>query len=173
MTIESLITNQIAALGSTYRAFVESEYVETTAAAFAEALQLTGRQVEVLENALTLYLLLIFSREDVIDFLTRNCDLSPSDTESLWTAVEATLPDGVAAAIETTRNLGEGENTLTLEHEIAEAEEALSSLHGIRTMASDMHVAIDTPETVYRSNQDAILEPASTVPPPPRWESDD
>lgn len=181
--IEELITHRIAALGPDYREFVESDYVPEAAAAFGDAEGLIGRRVEVLENAILLYLLLIFSSEETINFIARNCDMAPSEAASLWVGITSTLPEGMAAAIEfarTSLETGAGTASATpLATEIAEAEQALWSLPHIRTMADDMKASPNPPteaavlpeEHVHSSSQVDILPNGNTLP-EPRWESE-
>lgn len=181
--IEELITNRIETLGPEYREFVESEFVVEAAATFADALQLTGRQIEVLENAILLYLLLIFTQEETIDFIARNCDLAHSEATTLWFGIVSTLPEGVVFDLEVLRGSVEApaplDSTPALATEIAETEQAIWALPSIRTMADDMQASPNPPtaavvppeEQVYSSTQADILPNGNTMP-TPRWESE-
>ena len=182
MTIESLITDRITGLGPDYRTFVESDFIEDVATNFAGTLNLTARQVEVIENAIVMYFLLIFSSEEAAGFLSRNLDLGPDQAEGLWLAIQSTMPDGLVAMIDATKQLANeaSESEIdSLRSEIAETEEALWSLQGIRTMASDIQASPNPPtaavvppeEQVHSSTQADILPNGNTMP-TPRWESE-
>lgn len=176
MTADSFITNQIDALGLEYREFVESDFATEAAGTFAESLNLQGRATEVLENTIFLYLLMIFSREDAVDFITRNCDLPPSEAATLWNAIEATLPEGLQSLIEATRNTVNetAPDSQQLASEIAETEDALSSLQGIRTMAADMQSVAPAAhaEQVHTSSQEEILTPKAAFGGQQRWDTE-
>lgn len=183
--IEEFITSRISVLGPDYRAFVESEYVTEAAATFAAAEGFTGRQLEVLENAILLYLLLIFSAEETVDFIAKNCDMAPSEAILFWFGITSTLPEGMETAIEVARasvNTAAREapaEITPLANEIAETEQALWSLSGIHTMADDMKASgqtamsapVATEEHVHSSSQADILPNGNTLP-EPRWESE-
>lgn len=175
MTADSFITNQIDALGPEYREFVESDFATEAAGAFAESLNLQGRAAEVLENTIFLYLLMVFSKEDAVDFITRNCDLPPSEASTLWSAIEATLPEGLRSLIEATKNsvTEPGIESTELASEIAEAEEALSSLQGIRTMAADIEAIEPSAHTehTHSSAQADILPQQTPVGGEQRWDT--
>jgi hypothetical protein len=180
MTSETLIENQISLLGPEYRAFVESPFIEEMAVTFGEQLTFSPRQVDIFENALFLFLTLIFTAEETKDFIVRNCDLPPSEAELVWSAIESSLPEGMLALISEARyalqtdaplTTSSAQPVATLENEIAEAEHEFASMQGIRTMATDMRMrpAAPSAETTYRSSQADILP---TPTPAPRWESE-
>ena len=176
--IEELITNRITALGPEYRVFIESDFVVEAAHTFADTLQLTGRQVEVLENAILLYLLLIFTQEETIEFIARNCDLAHSEATTLWFGIASALPEGVALNLETVRNSIDKSqaptSTPNLASEIAETEKSLESLQGIRTMAADMHAVAPGSHTeqTHRSTQEEILTPKAAIGGEQRWDTE-
>lgn len=183
MTIESIITDRIVGLGPEYRSFVESDFIEEAAFNFAASLNLTGRRVEVLENAIIMYFLLIFSSDEAAGFLSRNLDLGPNEATEMWLAIQSTMPEGLVATIESTRQLANDAapetNNDSLSSEIAETEKALWALPNIRTMADDMQASPNPPtsaavlpeEQVHSSSQADILPNGNTMP-TPRWESD-
>ncbi len=182
-----IISTRLANLDQEYRAFVESDFIEEAAEAFSEPLNISGRNLEVLQNSFYLYLLFFLNKESTIEFISTNCDLPKQDASELFAAFETSLPDGLNEMIrgEYIRQNHAGDQP-GLDSEIAEAEQNLTEIQGLRTMAGDASVVAQAPVNTYQSSQAKILtrpeEPAvptpTVLPPrpptdnPPRWGSE-
>lgn len=176
---KDIIENRMLQITAEYRLFIESDFIETAVAEFSQSIGLSGRALEVLENALTIYLLAILDHDQTVLFISRHCDLLPSDSEILWTALELVIPEQIKKNIEV---LQKTQNVTVLQAEISAAEHDLASLQNVRTMSHDMEVAQGHPimpapvtETTYQSSQADILRPpvaAPTVNETPRWDTE-
>ncbi|MBP6924533.1 MAG: hypothetical protein KBC62_03905 [Candidatus Pacebacteria bacterium] len=170
---QEIITTRLAGLSPQYRSFIESDFITEVATSFGEASLFNERQTEILENALTFYLLFLMSEEETASFISRNCDMSLLDANILLSGILGTLPEGIDAMVRTQFLQMGSAPTAILASEIAETEKAFENIQGIRTMAADMREAQNQVPT-YQSNQADIITP--DIPPPPnngpRWETD-
>jgi hypothetical protein len=173
MTTDTLIETRLSILSPDYRAFVESDFIEMMAISFGEVHSFNSNQLSVLENAITLYLLFIFSKEETIKFISDSCKIPLPDAQGLFAAVELTLPAEVRPLITESYRLIQGNKEPNpLANEIAETEQVFASLQGIRTMAGDIHsIKDDVP--VHTSSQAELLN-RNLAPetPPNRWDTD-
>lgn len=170
---EEIITTRISVLSPQYRLFIESGFTEELANTFGSAYSFSDRKVEILENAITLYLLFFLSDVDTIDFISRNCELSPDEASSLFWGIIAAFPEGLYQMVQAQFLALQGEQKLA--SEIAETEKAFESLQGIRTMATDMREAQTHHVPTHQSSQSDLIRPTTPPPPPqngPRWETD-
>jgi hypothetical protein len=165
---QEIITTRLAELSPNYRDFIESDFTGEAAQTFGEASGFDQRKIEILENAFAFYLLLFFDEQITISFIARNCDISEEDATLLFTAMRATLPEGLDAMVQ-----AETAPQTTLGSEIAETEKALENIQGIRTMAGDMKEA-QTNVPTHQSSQSDLIQPSTPTPPPTgtRWETD-
>lgn len=173
---EEIISARISALNPAYQAFVQSDFIGEVAVTFAEVYSFDARKVDILENAITLYLLLFLSREDATLFISRNCDLPLPEAEMLFTGIVSTLPEGLEEMISTQFSQLQTEDvkSTVLASEIAETEKAFENLQGIRTMAKDMREVQTESVSTHQSSQSDIIQPATPPLPTngPRWETD-
>lgn len=171
---EELITQRIASLSPAYKAFIESNFAEIASRTFGEANAFDARKVEILENALTFYLLFLFDEQMTVSFIARNCELSIEDATVLFTGIRITLPDGLDAIIQSQPQSLQNNTPTVLASEIAETEKVFENLQGIRTMAGDMKEA-QTHVPTYQSSQADLIRPVAPPVPTsngPRWETD-
>ena len=172
---QEIITNRIAQLSPQYRNFIESEFTTEVANSFGEASGFDERRIEILENALTFYLLFLLSEEDTVAFISRNCGLSLDDASILFSGIVISLPEGVDALVRAQFSQMETAPTTGLATEIAQTERDLEDLQGIRTMATDMRDAQTHHVPTHQSSQSDIIQSATPTPPPqtgPHWETD-
>lgn len=172
---EDIIENRIAQLSPDYKAFIESDFIGEAASTFSEASGFSERQTEILENALTFYLLFFLSEADAIAFISRNCDLSLDDADLLFKGIKSTFPEGVDALVRSQYSQVQSAPTEKLASEIAETERAIENLQGIRTMAGDMREAQTHHTPTYQSSQSDLIRSGTPTPPPqngPQWETD-
>jgi hypothetical protein len=170
---EEIITARIAQLSPAYQEFILSDFISEVSTTFAEAYSFDERKIEILENAVTLYLLLLLNADDTTTFISRNCDLPPAEAETLFAGIVSTLPEGLEAMV-TSQFSKMSVGPAALASEIAETEKAFENLQGIRTMAGDMKDAETHSAPTYQSSQSDLIRP-TTPPPPnngPHWETD-
>lgn len=180
-----LLEKRIAELSPLYRDFVESGFVENAAVLFADSENLSGRNVDVLENAFFFYLLSLLNEQETATFIGTECRLPQSKAENLLFAFTTSLPKDLNEHIKNEYIKLHQETAVapSLTLEIAETERAFEELHHIRTMAHDMNEARVhpitpqmMPEVTHRSSQDDILSnPQATLktnPSTPRWDTE-
>ena len=97
---EKIIQEQLNKLSPDYKSFVESDFTELTALAFAEDLDLNEQQVGVFENGLMLYLLFFLSKAQFAGFLTTECNIPARDAQLVVAAISSGLPPVVAAGLD-------------------------------------------------------------------------
>lgn len=180
----NIVEKRIAELTPEYRDFIESSFVENAAALFAESVKLTGRNIEILENAFFFYLLSLFNEKEASEFISSQCGIPPSTAEGVMFAFTASLAGGLNDLITSDYNalFSASSDSVNLASDIKETEKAIEGLTHMRTMAGDMeeakgHSAMQTPaaETTYQSSQADILQPTPATPvvnEPPRWDSE-
>jgi hypothetical protein len=157
---------------------LRSDFVEEAASGFGADAGLNEDQITLLENGFIYYLLFIFSKDDLVQYLSENTlsALSAQDAFEISSAFISTLPEVYNGRSEINEE-DEFIKDTSLATEIAETEQAYSSLQSIRTMAHDMntaHTTVDAP--VYTSRQADILNRESVTATPkndgPRWDSE-
>lgn len=172
---QEIITSRLSQLSPQYRSFIESDFVSDITTTFGEASGFNERQTEILENALTFYLLFFMSETDTVSFISRNCDISPSDAGVLFSGILASLPEGIDTMVRAQFSQMETAPEAGLASEIAQTERDFENLQGIRTMAADMREAQTHHVPTYQSNQSDLIQSGTPTPPPqngPRWETD-
>ena len=176
--MEPLIEERLAGLNPEYRLFVESDFAETVAETLGEYHGFNERQLDVLENAITLYLLFFLNSEESVTFLGIHCDLDLESATSLFYAIKASLPEGLEGMIETSFATFNTISADTFTEEIAETEKMYASIQGLRTMAGDAKEVQTHEEPVYQSSQSSLLRPTTPPTPPaphssiPRWDTE-
>lgn len=176
--MEPLIEERIAGLNPEYRLFVESDFAETVAETLGEYHGFNERQLDVLENTITLYLLFFLNSEEAVTFLGIHCGLDPESATSLFYAIKASLPEGLEGMVETSFATFNPKNTDSFTEDMAETEKMYASIQGLRTMAGDAQVVQAHEEPVYQSSQSALLRPTTPPLPPaphsstPRWDTE-
>jgi hypothetical protein len=184
--IDPIIENRFKELPSSYRDFVASEFPQEIAEVFASSLNLTPDQTDILENGLILYLLFFFTQAELVEYVINNTGADAVETEAVISTICKNLPDFADNTDyeEARHELAEANSSLN--SDIAETENALRSIEGLRTMAGDASVAVQAPVNTYQSSQTEILtrseeqaDPEPTVLPlapptntPPRWGSE-
>lgn len=172
---DQLIENRLSNLTPEYRSFIESSFVTDASLSFAEKLDISGRKVEVLENAFYLYLLSFIPVERVGKMISDACALPLTEGIAITYAFVSSLPPEFPKLIEAEHAFLVSKQTPTLATEIAETEKAFENLQGIRTMAGDMREVQAHSVPTYQSTQADLIRPTTTPPPPntgPRWETD-
>lgn len=161
-----------------YREFIVDGSTSDIALLLGNVHTMGDEGLQVLENAIDLYLLFFLNREELALFLSRQCALSPEAAEALAAAIILALPEDVRDARENTLTVQQiNPANPTLSTDIAEAEAALARVSPVRTMARDMNdLASQAPHepTVYQSTQPSSLRPAAsggTPPTSPSWGS--
>jgi hypothetical protein len=172
---EDFITQRIQELSPAYRTFIESNFVEIVSRSFGEANNFNDRQIEILENSLTFYLLFLFDEIMTTSFIARNCEIKSEDATILFTAIRMTFPDGLNDTIQA--NATPQKDALDTSFTVSEieiTEKTLENLQNIRTMAADMQeVRAQVP--TYQSAQSDLIRPSAPLPPAhsgPHWETD-
>ncbi|HEY0964407.1 MAG TPA: hypothetical protein VGE31_01285 [Candidatus Paceibacterota bacterium] len=175
---DQLIQTRLSLLTPEYREFVMGDFTTEVARVFGEAHGFSEDQTDILENAITLYLLLFMDGAGVIQFIHRNCGLPVQTTLELFSAIKSSLPNDIREAVEATFIAINGTAPSPLANEIAEAElqsdiveteEVFEQLQGIRTMARDMRAIQHPNEPVHRSTQDSLLQRPNNS---PRWDTE-
>ena len=171
---DKLVNTRLQELNPQYLDFIESGFIETAAEAFAAGAGLIGRNIEILQNSFFLYLIFFLDETRIIEFISDNCGLLREEAQEIFYAFSASLPEGLNEMIksEYTRING-AEISSDLVSEIAETENALRSIEGLRTMAGDASAVVQAPVNTYQSSQAEILTrpeepdvPTPTVLPP-------
>jgi hypothetical protein len=178
----NIIEKRISELTPEYRLFVESDFVENAAALFSESVKLSGRNIEILENAFFFYLLSLFNEKEASEFISSQCGIPPFISEGVMFAFTASLAGGLNDLIKSDYNslFSLSSDSVNLASDIKETEKALQGLTYMRTMSHDMEVAQEVSgpslvDTTYQSNQADILRPpvaAPTVNETPRWDTE-
>lgn len=184
--MESLIEQRIAELSPEYRSFFESDFIEVFSQTFGETLNFDQNTIELLENGLFLHLLFLLNETEVISFISSNCQIGHSSALEVYSAFKQSLPSDIRSLITMTNTVAEMDfNEIplsTIEEEIVETEQKISTVQGVHTMAQDMRAAQTQTEPVYQSSQSEILSrPQTSVPPPPappqrsgpRWDTEE
>lgn len=138
---EKMIQDQINKLSSDYKAFVESDITEMTARIFGQKLGLEGKQIEVFENGLMLYLLFFLNKQQFAGFLTTECNIPARDANLTVAAIHSGLPKAVADGLD--------------EFEVLVREQR--KLPGDEAVETEMQ---NTPETVTSEETGASTAPA-------------
>ena len=177
--IDPIIENRFKELPDSYRSFVASTYPREVAEVFAPSLNLTPPQIDALENGLIFYLLFFLNQSELVEYVLDNTGADAAETAVIISTICKNLPDFANnEAYEQSRQELVGESGLNIE--IAETENALRSIEGLRTMAGDASVVAHTPEVTHQSSQAEILTrpmtPPATTPTPQkdndnRWDS--
>lgn len=183
---DPIIEERFKELPPSYRDFVASDFPQEIAEVFASSLNLTPDQTDILENGLILYLLFFFTQTELVEYVTRNTGANAVETEAVISTICRNLPD---FADNTEYEQARQELLVTnssLNSDIAETENALRSIEGLRTMAGDASVVAQAPVNTYQSSQaeilirpeepdvptPTVLPPTSTTNNPPRWGSE-
>ena len=179
--IDPIIENRFKELPASYQDFVVSGFPREIAEVFSPSLNLSPDQTDTLENGLILYLLFFFTKHELMEYVVNNTGANALETEDVIFTICKNLPDFANNDTyeQTRQELQRGSD---FNIEIAEAENALRSIEGIRTMAHDMQEAKVHPiqpapivETTYQSNQADILRPVAPAPvvnETPRWDTE-
>jgi hypothetical protein len=171
---ETIINNRINQISDPgYRQYFDSEESFVIAQSLGNVHDFTERQVEILENAIDLFLLCLLTDETLGSFIERQCGLSGDVAGVLASAIELALPPDINTARQYPEKLFGALSRSDISHEIAETEAALAQTIPVRTMARDMHdlesqAPAEAP--VYRSEQPSVRNrPLTDI---PRWDSE-
>jgi len=171
---ETTVANRINQLTDAgYRAFLESNETAVIALTLGEVHNLTDRQLEILENAIDLYLICLLDEDSLSRFIERQCDLDSDAAAILATGIIIALPTEIRIARQYPEQLFAAKPG-DISHDIAETEAALARVAPVRTMARDMHdLESQAPAEApaYRSEQPTRTQtnPPGTA---PRWDSE-
>lgn len=180
---EEIIDKIIQNLSPEYRIFIESDFAETAAREFGNQIGFAGRQFEILENAILLYLLAIINDNEVVAFISNNCNLPTSEVSVLWTGIKTIIPGEVKGTLATTykHQLTNNLSSDTLVNEIRKTELELNSLQTVRTMSHDMAAIKPGSDVVYQASSQADIldrsvevreDVVSVAPQATRWDSE-
>lgn len=97
--IQEAIENRIEALTPTYRKFIFSIFTEVMTDIQANKLGLLPKQKAIYENGLILYLLFFISMDELISFVSRECEVEPSVAENSVKQVLYQLPGPVISMV--------------------------------------------------------------------------
>lgn len=100
----ALITKRLDILDQNYRDFISGEFVSITTDFFAEKLQLTEVQKNVFENGLMIYLLLFFSKYQLVQFLIDECSLNIKTAMLVVNTIEKGVPSELLKSANEARN---------------------------------------------------------------------
>ena len=187
--LDPLVEQRFKELPSFYQLFITSGFSGEAAEVFGSSLNLTDEQTDVFESGITLYLLFIFTENELVDYCVKNLATEAMRTREVVAALIKSLPNYIT----TPANVDSSVRSASLASEITETEKELAAVTmnhevsgmGIRTMADDMRTAQSTaptisptpsappapmykpiyptaPETIYTSNQADIFP----TPPP-------
>ena len=92
------IKERLAILDPEYRTLIKSGLVQESAVTFAEAENFTTDQKNILENAYTLYLLFFLDKNQAVDFVASECEVTRDRAEDLVFGFIATLPEWYQSA---------------------------------------------------------------------------
>lgn len=162
---EEILDIRIRSLKTEYVDLVFSEYVDEVVSLFATELNLQESKTTILINGVRLWLLFFLDKEELISFVSGECDL---DIEEAMTVVHAII-QSLDKELVSTQVVGYASfnESSQQKFEIEELEKQVASLQNLRTMAGDMKA--HEPETpTYRSSQDSLLNHDDR----PRWETD-
>ena len=183
----TVLTDRLQILSREHRQLIESSFISEAAELFGSGEGLSADQIFVLENGLALYLLFLLTKEELIAFIRRECDVDTSTATRIVYAFTATLPpqfleqhpklcaalnqpdpnvaDTVLAVpippatVPPPSSTPQTPASIQLESDIAEAEAALRALEPVRTMAHDM----DTIRRAEHPTTTAIPTPPSAA----------
>lgn len=175
MIDQQAIENITAAFVPEYASFVKGDFAKTTAEQFAKKQGFSPAQQEALHDGITLYLLTVFSAEELIAYIESTFDLPEEEARLLVYILHVTLPQNFTELHSETRSALAGlalsqSATKTTTQPTTNIPPA-SGIPPIRTMPSDMQKqTADIP--TYTSTQEAILRegystPKTDVPPAP------
>ena len=178
--IDPIIETRFKELPPSYQSFVASDFPGDMAELFASSLNLTSEQVDTLENGLILYLLFFFTQVELVEYIVKNTGADLAETTEVISVICKHLPEFANNDIyEQVRREVPGD-PVSFNLEIAETENALRSMEGLRTMAGDASEVTQAPVSTYQSTQAEILtqpDAPSVVPSSPlpnsdnRWDS--
>ncbi len=171
--MDTSIQERLNILEPSYRAFVESDFVSEAAMVFGQTNQLSPEQIDVLDNAYHLWIMLFINDADLKDFIASECQVSNGVAEEAVFFLEASLPEEIVKAREVSMQemslVTNQANNTSLTADISDIEESIESLDSIETMAKDMQTARNNEVPSYQSSQDDILQQKD---PSARWDSD-
>ena len=178
--IDPIIETRFKELPPAYQSFVASDFPGDMAELFASSLNLTSEQVDTLENGLILYLLFFFTQAELVEYVVDNTGADATATKEVISVICKHLPEFANNDIYERARLEMPEGATGLSTEITEAENAIRSMEGLRTMAGDASEVTQAPVSTYQSTQAEILtqpDAPSVAPPSPlpntdnRWDS--
>lgn len=178
--IDPIIETRFKELPPSYQSFVASDFPSDIAEAFALSLKLTSTQIDIFENGLILYLLFFFTQAELVEYIVENTGADLAETTGVISVICKHLPEFANNEVYEQARLEVTEGSSSLNLEIAETENALRSIEGLRTMAGDASAVTSPSETTYQSTQAEILsqpqvQPVAPPPPTPntdnRWDS--
>ena len=179
------INNIISIFEPSYAAFVTSDFATQTAKILGRKHQFSPAQTEALQDGITLYLLAVYSKENLTAHLSQACQMSLEDATMLIDAVLSVLPPNfedlqsqtyefLQTPPQPTPAPAPVENPSvpkTLAADIAETEAALKAVPHMRTMAKDIAAAQGIELVHTSASQEDILKGTKGVDDGPRWGS--
>jgi len=159
----SLITQRVQELESSYQDYILSGEIKNIAGEFSQAHDLDTDESIALENGLILFFLFFIDKESLVNFIVKNCNIEPESASILVDAVTMVIPVNILEIHKRTSLLvfnDGGQNQIGGTNE--------SALPVLRTMEDDSKEGI-----VHASSQETLLKkeivsPApSKIPPPP------
>lgn len=182
--IDTTILDRIKILNPDYAKLIKSDFADKAAERFRDILKLNPSQTAALSNGISLYLLVFISLDELVTFISRECELSVDESTLVASAILSALPEdfdtqhqAALGELRPTESPTEPPTTTTtpvptpattpvpkppvvqpeISKEIAETESALKAIPHIRTMARDIDANKDNTPT-YSSSQDSILK---------------
>lgn len=157
---DTIINERLTALSPVYQDLVMSEYTETIAETLGEAISLSEQQINILTNGIRLWLLFFFNKDELVEFIATECDLTFDTASDLAIALTASLPAEIIK-IQTSGyalfNSEIADPEMELNNEIAKTEQEIAALSEIHTMEDDVQTARSEQETVYQSSSQSEL----------------
>ncbi len=158
-----IIKERIDLLELNYRTYLLSNDLSNMAQDFATKHKFDEDTAIVFENGIAMMLMFFIDKQDFVDYLVTECKINNKyDASVLAEAIILSLPENIRSSYETTRNqifetttkveeyTHKPNEPISIDKEIKEAEEVLSSINHVRTMSSDKEA---TKETVHVSSQ--------------------
>lgn len=134
----NLIKESLNRLNRDYQDFILSGFIQEAAKSFGQKKQLDETGITILENAFTLYLLILMDFEEMINFIQKNCSVSKEDASVISHAFLSLLPENfysTHASLYTQlykddENLSQlGENEESLMKDIEETQSVFNSIN--------------------------------------------
>ena len=91
--IDTTILDRIKILNPDYAKLIKSDFADKAAERFRDILKLNPSQTAALSNGISLYLLAFISLDELVTFISRECELSVDESTLVASAILSALPE--------------------------------------------------------------------------------